>query len=157
MDSFTQTLDFLVIGSLALLSLSLVGLAFAASQLVPQVNRTLTAYEKLAGTLETELAPTIREVNKLAGGVVKLQSAAQSSVAEVGTKVEDVTGNITKVADQAKKESSVWGTGLLAGFKSYLAGQSSNKDDSSESSSRREHSKEKASGSESKKIAMDQR
>ncbi len=49
----------------------------AAGQLVPQVNRTLTAYEKLATTLETELAPTLREVSKLAGGVIKIQSVAQ--------------------------------------------------------------------------------
>lgn len=92
----------------------------AAGQLVPQVNRTLTAYEKLATTLETELAPTIREVSKLAGGVVKIQSVAQQSMTEVGTKVEDVTGNLTKVTDSAKKESNVWGTGLLAGMKAYL-------------------------------------
>lgn len=116
----TSTLDIFVVGALALLSLSLVGLAMAAGQLVPQVNRTLTAYEKLATTLETELAPTIREVSKLAGGVVKIQSVAQQSMTEVGTKVEDVTGNLTKVTDSAKKESNVWGTGLLAGMKSYL-------------------------------------
>lgn len=154
MDS-THTLDFLVIGSLTLLSLALVGLAFAAGQLVPQMARTLTAYEKLANTLEAELAPTIREVNKLAGGVVKLQSSAQHTVAEVGTKVEDVTGNITKVADQAKKESSVLGHGIFAGIRAYLAGQGS-KDQSDSSSQKREHSKEKASGSE-KQIAMDPR
>ncbi|MCC6979814.1 MAG: hypothetical protein IT343_15965 [Candidatus Melainabacteria bacterium] len=117
----THTLDFLVVGALALLSLGLVGLAMAAGQLVPQVNRTLTAYEKLAVTLETELAPTLREVSKLAGGVIKIQSVAQQSITDVGTKVEDVTGNLTKVTDSAKKESNVWGTGLLAGFKAYLS------------------------------------
>ena len=120
MESLTHTLDFLVVGALALLSLGLVGLAMAAGQLVPQVNRTLTAYEKLATTLETELAPTLREVSKLAGGVIKIQSVAQQSITEVGTKVEDVTGNLTKVTSQAQKASNVWGTGLLAGFKAYL-------------------------------------
>ncbi|MCC7531331.1 MAG: hypothetical protein IT342_22685 [Candidatus Melainabacteria bacterium] len=123
----THTLDFLVVGALALLSLGLVGLAMAAGQLVPQVNRTLTAYEKLATTLETELAPTLQEVSKLAGGVIKIQSVAQHSIAEVGTKVEDVTGNLTKVTSSATKESNVWGTGLLAGFKAYLSSQ--HKDD----------------------------
>lgn len=119
----THTLDFLVVGALALLSVGLVGVVVACGQLVPQVNRTLTAYEKLATTLETELAPTLREVSKLAGGVIKIQSVAQQSITDVGTKVEDVTGNLTKVTDSAKKESNVWGTGLLAGFKDYLSSQ----------------------------------
>ena len=119
----THTLDFLVVGALALLSVGLVGAVVACGQLVPQVNRTLTAYEKLATTLETELAPSLREVSKLAGGVIKIQSVAQQSITDVGTKVEDVTGNLTKVTDTAKKESNVWGTGLLAGFKAYLSSQ----------------------------------
>ncbi|HEY9786144.1 MAG TPA: hypothetical protein V6D17_12125 [Candidatus Obscuribacterales bacterium] len=150
MDSLTQALDYLVIGSLVLLSLALVGLAMAASQLIPQVNRTLTAYEKLASTLDTELAPTIREVNRLAGGVIKLQSAAQHSVAEVGTKVEDVTGNITKVADSARKESSVWGTGFLAGVKAYLSTHGKG----NESPGQEGKSKER-SGSDAKHLTMD--
>ena len=37
-----HTLDFLVVGALALLSLGLVGLALACSQLVPQVNHLLS-------------------------------------------------------------------------------------------------------------------
>ena len=119
----THTLDFLVVGALALLSVGLVGAVVACGQLVPQVNRTLTAYEKLATTLETELAPTLREVSKLSGGVIKIQSVAQQSITDVGKKVEDVTGNLTKVTDTAKKESNVWGTGLLAGFKAYLSSQ----------------------------------
>lgn len=127
----THTLDFLVVGALALLSLGLVGLAMACGQLVPQVNRTLTAYEKLATTLETELAPTLREVSKLAGGVIKIQSVAQQSITDVGTKVEDVTGNLTKVTDTAKKEANVWGTGLLAGFKAYLSSQSNKEGETS--------------------------
>lgn len=149
MDPFTLSLDTLVVWSLLFLGIALVALVTAAIMLFPQVNRTLSAYEKLACTLETELTPTIREVNRLASGVLKLQTVAQQNITEMGTKVEDVTGNITKVADQAKKETSVWGVGLLAGVKSYLEGKKDEKD-------KRDHSRDKQA-SESKKIAMDPR
>jgi hypothetical protein len=95
-------------------------LVFALQTLVPQAAKTLNAYERLAGTLEEELTPTLREVNKMMGGVLELKSLAVKNVADVTTKVEDVTGSLTKAAGSAKKQSSVWGAGFLAGAKAYL-------------------------------------
>jgi uncharacterized protein YoxC len=122
------SINVIVVFTLLLLALSLISLAFAAMTIVPQINRTLGAFERLATTVEAELEPTLSEANKLLGGVLKLQNIAQSSVAGVQTKVEDVTGNLTKVADGAKKHTSVWGAGLAAGITAYLEGKSDSKD-----------------------------
>ncbi len=88
--------------------------------IVPQANRTLGAFERLADTVSTELQPTLNEASKLLGGVLKLQDMAQISVSNVSDKVEDVSVNLTKAAHGAKKGSSIVGAGVLAGIKAYL-------------------------------------
>lgn len=115
-----NVLNIIVVVSLVIFALALGGLVFALQQLIPQAAKTLNAYERLAGTLEEELTPTLREVNKMMGGVLELKSFAVKNVSDVTTKVEDVTGSLTKAADSAKKHSSVWGAGFLAGAKAYL-------------------------------------
>jgi len=113
----------MVVGALAFLALALAGLLWVLMTLVPQVNRTLIAYERLADTLESELGPTLKEVQKVVVGVGELKSITAQRVTEVSTKVEDVTGTITKAADQAKRNSSIWGAGFLAATKAYLEGK----------------------------------
>lgn len=113
-------LNLLVLIALVFMGLSLAALLGAALTIVPQVNRTLTAYEKLADTLEQELGPTLDEVKKVVVGVQELRMIAGQRMTEVSTKVEDVTGNLGKAATEAKRHSSIWGTGLLAGAKAYL-------------------------------------
>lgn len=118
-----MVLDGMVVGALAFLALALAGLLWVLMTLVPQVNRTLIAYERLADTLESELGPTLKEVQKVVVGVGELKSITAQRVTEVSTKVEDVTGTITKAADQAKRNSSIWGAGFLAATKAYLEGK----------------------------------
>jgi hypothetical protein len=115
-------LNDIVVASLVLFAGALGGLLWALGSLVPQINKTLGAYERLAGTLEDEITPTLREVNKVVSGITELKTIAVKNVGDVTTKVEDVTGNLTKAADSAKKHSSVWGTGFLAGARAYLEG-----------------------------------
>jgi len=114
------SINVIVVFTLLLLASSLTLLVGAVMTLVPQANRTLGAFERLASTVEAELEPTLAEANKLIGSVLKLQNIAQNSVAGVQTKVEDVTGSIGRVADGAKKQTSVWGAGLAAGITAYL-------------------------------------
>src|SRR5271163_2513248 len=132
MDQVNATLNadlnLFVIITLVLLAVSLLLLVGAAWTLIPQTHRTLAAIQKLANTVECELEPTLSEANRLLGGVLKLQDLAQSSVAGVQTKVEDVTGSLTKVADGAKKHTSVWGAGLAAGLTAYLEAKTERKD-----------------------------
>ncbi len=116
-------LNDIAVGALIFLALALFALLAAASTLLPQITRTLNAYEKLADTLETELGPTLKEVQKVIVGVGELKQITQQRVAEVGTKVEDVTGSLSKAAGTAKKSSSVMGAGLWAGVKAYLEGK----------------------------------
>lgn len=117
-----NVLNYIVVASLIFFAVALGGLVWALSALVPQISRTLNAYEHLAGTMEGELTPTLREVHKVIVGITELKTIATKNVSEVTTKVEDVTGNLTKAADSAKKHSSVWGAGLFAGAKAYLEG-----------------------------------
>ena len=88
--------------------------------LVPQANRTLNAFEKLATTVSTELQPTLAEASKLVGGVLKLQDLAQSSMSSMTGRVEDVTDNLSRAASDAKHGSKVISAGILAGIKAYL-------------------------------------
>lgn len=121
--ALNANLNILVVVTLVLLAVSMLLLVGAACTLIPQVHRTLYAIQKLANTVETELEPTLSEANRLLGGVLKLQDLAQQSVSGMTTKVEDVTGNISKVAGVAKRSTTVWGAGLAAGLRAYLEGK----------------------------------
>ncbi|HEY9715683.1 MAG TPA: hypothetical protein V6C72_19570 [Chroococcales cyanobacterium] len=112
-----------VAGAMIFLALAVTALLAAAWTMIPQINRTLNAYEKLAETLEGELAPTLKEVQKVVIGVGELKAIAGHTVEGVTTKVEDVTGSLGKAASTAKNHSSVFGAGLLAGFRAYLEGK----------------------------------
>jgi uncharacterized protein YoxC len=114
------SINIIVVFTLLLLALSLTFMMFAVSSIVPHIKGTLDAITKLSTTVEAELEPTLEEANKLLGGVLKLQNIAQTGVVGVQNKVEDVTGNITKVAHEAKRESSVWSVGLAAGVRAFL-------------------------------------
>jgi hypothetical protein len=116
-------LDGAVVGALVFLALGVTALLATTWTLIPQINKTLGAYEKLADTLEAELGPTLKEVQKVVVSVGELKQIAGQRVQDVSTRVEDVTGNLTKVATSAKKESSVYGAGLWAGLRSYLEGK----------------------------------
>jgi uncharacterized protein YoxC len=118
--ALNANLNMLVVLSLLCLSMALLVLLGVALSLVPQTNRTLGAFERLANTVSTELQPTLSEASKLLGGVLKLQDIAQSSVSSVSDKVEDVTDNLSRAAHGAKKGSSIVGAGLIAGLKAYL-------------------------------------
>jgi uncharacterized protein YoxC len=118
--ALNANLNMLVVFSLVCLAFAMVILLGLLMSIVPQANRTLNAFEKLATTVSTELQPTLAEASKLVGGVLKLQDLAQNSMSNMTVKVEDVTDNLSRVAADAKKGSSVIGAGILAGIKAYL-------------------------------------
>lgn len=88
--------------------------------MVKQSERTLSALERLLGTVDRELGPTLKQVDALLGTVIELKGKAEKSFGDVGMKVGDVKGGITKAADEYKKSSSVFGAGFMAGVKAYL-------------------------------------
>jgi hypothetical protein len=124
------------------LGFAVCALLAAGMTLIPQVNRTLTAYEKLGDTLNQELAPTLQEVRKVVVGVGELKQMAGQTMNGMSTKVEDVTGNISHLASTAKHQSSVWSTGFLAGAKAWL-------------DNKEEVKKEHRPSNDGKQIAMD--
>lgn len=127
--ALNSNLNVLVVFSLLCLSMAVLVLLGVALSLVPQANRTLGAFERLANTVSTELQPTLSEASKLLGGVLKLQDMAQSSVSNVTDKVEDVTGNLSKAAGEAKRGTHVIGAGILAGLKAYLTAKEEHKEE----------------------------
>lgn len=122
-------LDWIVVVVFLVFTALVAMLIFPISNLLKQSERTLDATESLIRTLDKELGPTLNEVNLVLGSVQEIKAIAEQRITDVGTKVEDVTGNITKVADQAKSHSSVWGAGLMAGWKAYLDGKPANKEE----------------------------
>lgn len=52
--------------------------------------------------------------------MLELKSTAEKRIGDMGHKVGDVTGGLTKVTAEAKKQSSVFGAGLFAGVRAYL-------------------------------------
>lgn len=116
-------LDLVVVVLFLLFAFTLALMISPLSNLLKQSERTLEATESLIRTLDKELGPTLNEVNLVLGSVQEIKAIAEQRITDVGTKVEDVTGNISKVADQAKSHTSVWGAGIMAGFKAYLDGK----------------------------------
>lgn len=122
-------LDWMVIVLFGAFVILVAMLIFPITNVIKQSERTLDATESLIRTLDKELGPTLNEVNLVLGSVQEIKAIAEQRITDVGTKVEDVTGNITKVADQAKSHSSVWGAGLMAGWKAYLDGKPTSKEE----------------------------
>ena len=118
--ALNANLNLLVLFSLISLTFAVLVLLGLMMSIIPQANRTLNAFEKLATTVSTELQPTLAEASRLVGGVLKLQDLAQTSMSSMTDKVEDMTDNLSKVAVDAKKSGSVIGAGILAGLKAYL-------------------------------------
>lgn len=108
--------------ALMLLAVTTLLLVSSAIPLFSQASRTLIAFEKLADTLQNESRPTLSEFREVLSGLNQLKSATAERVTEVGHRVEDVAGSVGQVAGSAKKHSSVWGAGLLAGVRAYLSG-----------------------------------
>lgn len=109
-----------IVVALMLLGVTALLLVSSAIPLMGQAGRTLIAWEKLADTLQSETKPTLTELKEVLAGVNQLKSVTAERVTEVGHKVENVAGSFTQVADQAKRQSSVFGAGLFAGVKAYL-------------------------------------
>ena len=148
-------LDGAVVGALVFLALGITALLATTWTLIPQINKTLGAYEKLADTLEAELGPTLKEVQKVVVSVGELKQIAGQRVQDVSTKVEDVTGNLTKVATSAKKESSVYGAGIWAGLRSYLEGKDHKEYGDKKLPANVEVSRKDVIRAESRQVAMD--
>jgi hypothetical protein len=148
-------LDGAVVGALVFLALGVTALLATTWTLIPQINKTLGAYEKLADTLEAELGPTLKEVQKVVVSVGELKQIAGQRVQDVSTKVEDVTGNLTKAATSAKKESSVYGAGIWAGLRSYLEGKDHKEHGDKKLPANVEVSRKDVIRAESRQVAMD--
>ncbi len=118
----SSVLDVFVAVSVAVLAFIGCMLFFCISQLTAQANRTLTAYERLADTLDREVVPTVVEVREVMDGIKRLPNVAGARLTEVSHQVENVAGSVGVAAGQAKKQSSVFGAGLFAGLKAYLSG-----------------------------------
>ncbi len=136
MERVPLILDIVVILFFAMFVVLFAMLQAPIANLLKQSEKTLDATENLIKTLDKELGPTLNEVHTVIGSVHEIRAIAEKKFQDVGITVDDVSGNITKAAGQAKAETTVWGTGLLAGIRSYLEGKPPAVEDSSQSKSK---------------------
>ena len=125
MEYFPLLLDGIVVFFFCIFVVLLAVMISPLSNLIRQSERTLDATENLIRTLDKELGPTLNEVHTVIGSVHEIRAIAEKKFTDVGTKVEDVSGNLTKAAGQAQTETTVWGTGMMAGLKAYFEGKPS--------------------------------
>lgn len=120
----TTLVNCAIVIALMLLAVSAVLLACSLPAVLHQAQQTLAAFERLAKTLDREIPPTLVEVRSVIEGVNQVKALTMQRFNDVGSQVEEVTGNVSTVVNSAQKQSKVLSTGLLAGLKSYF----SNKD-----------------------------
>ena len=119
MDANTA-INTVVAFALAFLAFSVTALFWQAVPLLNQLLATASSCRALLQTIEREVEPTAKELRELMHGVNQLRAITVDRVVEVGTKVEDATHKAGTAVTSAKKESTVFGHGLLAGMKAYF-------------------------------------
>lgn len=121
MDAAT-VVNVAVVAALGFLAVSLTLLVASVMPLLRQGEQTLSSLQRLSDTLDKEVPPTLNELRGVMDGVNQIRSLTAQRVQDVGTKAEELTGNVTTIVGSAKKETAVAGTGLLAGLKAYFFG-----------------------------------
>lgn len=109
-----------VMTALVFLAVSMTLLVASVMPLLRQGQATLAALQRLSLTLEKEIPPVTDQFRDLMGTVSEIKAITAQRVTEVGTKAEAMAGNVNNMVGTAKKQSSVMGTGLLAGLKAYF-------------------------------------
>ena len=112
--------NYAIVIALVVLALTTVWLVASLGPLISQAIHTLLAIEKLSETVDNEVKPTFFEIRETIDGIRQFPAITAKQVSEVGHKVEDVASSVSEVVGKAKKHSSVWGAGVLAGLKTYF-------------------------------------
>lgn len=116
-----------VVVALLFLAVSLTLLVTAVMPLLRQGQATLASFNRLSDTLDKEVTPTLEELRSVMSGVNQIKALTAQRVQDVGTKAEELTGNVNTMVGSAKKETTVASAGLLAGLKSYFLESNRNK------------------------------
>lgn len=121
-----------VVGALIFLAVSLTLLVASIMPLLRQSEATLSSLQRLSDTLDKEVPPTLSELRGVMDGVNQIRSLTAQRVSDVGSKAEELTGNVTTLVGTAKKETTVASVGLLAGLKAYFSGAENKNEKKSE-------------------------
>lgn len=116
----TIVVNVAVVAALIFLAVSLTLLVSSIMPLLRQGEATLSSLRRLSDTLDREVPPTLAELRGVMDGVNQMKSITMQRVQDVGTKAEELSGNVTTMVGSAKKETAVAGAGILAGLKAYL-------------------------------------
>ncbi len=122
-----SNLDYVVVLSFGLLAVSVLFLTGFIVPVVLQLTKTLSACEKLAGTVDKEIGVTLIQVNKLLSGVGDFKNVANSKVNQITHTVDDVRSNVNNVTKQAKVHSRVLSAGIFSGIQAYLKNSNNDK------------------------------
>lgn len=119
----TAVINFAVAAALIFLAVSLTLLVASVMPLLRQSEATLSSIQRLSETINKEVPPTLDELRGVMDGVNQIRALTAARVQEVGSKAEEMAGNVQTIVGSAKKESTVATHGLLAGMKAYFFGQ----------------------------------
>lgn len=118
----TTVINFAVAAALIFLAVSLTLLVTSVMPLLKQGQDTLASIRRLSDTIDKEIPPTLTELRGVMDGVNQIRALTAQRVQDVGSKAEEVAGNVTTIVGTAKKESTVATHGLMAGLKAYFFG-----------------------------------
>jgi hypothetical protein len=116
-----EVLDATIALSMAFMALSTTLLVAAMCGVLWKGRDTLGAIERLCHTIDTEVGPTAVQLREVMDGVNQLKGVTTQRITAVSTKVEEAAGSVGTVVDKAGKQTTVFGHGLLAGLRAYLA------------------------------------
>jgi uncharacterized protein YoxC len=108
---------------MAFMALSLTLLVSALTSVLWKGRDTLGSIERLADTLQQEVGPTAVQLREVMDGLNQIKGVTTQRITAVTHKVETAADSVATAVDKTKKHSTVWGTGLIAGFKEYLYGK----------------------------------
>ncbi len=129
----TAVVNVAVVVALIFLAVAATLLVSSVLPLLRQAVDTLSSVQRLSDTINKEVPPTLEELRGVMDGVNQIRSLTAQRVSDVGTKAEELTGNVTTLVGSAKKESTVAGVGFLAGIKSYFKSEHHGDDRKAES------------------------
>lgn len=114
-------LDATIAISMMFMALSTTLLVCALLGVLWKGRDTLGAIERLCHTVDQEVGPTAVQLREVMDSVNQLKGVTTQRITAVSHKVEEVTGTVGTAVDSAQKQTSVFGTGLLAGLHAYFS------------------------------------
>lgn len=118
-----HTIDVIVAVCMMLMAVALLLFVSTLMSVLYKSIDTLGAIQRLCNTIDQEIGPTAVQLREVMNGINQLRGATTQKITAVGHKVEEVSDSFGSAVNNVQKQTSVLGTGILAGFRAYLHGK----------------------------------